>query len=72
MLRGELRPELSERELEVVKLVAVGLTAKEIAYRLKLHPQTVKNFMAKAKERLGLHTGIELTRWAIKNGHVEC
>ncbi len=57
---GETRaggiPELSEREREVLRLVAEGLSDAEIAERLVLSPHTVHRHVANIRRKLGLHS----------------
>ncbi len=46
--------ELTERELEVLRLVAAGLSDREIAQRLVLSPHTVHRHVANIRTKLGL------------------
>lgn len=72
--RVESRPRpggLTERELEVVTLVAEGLTNQEIAQRLVVSVKTVQAHRAHIMEKLGLHDRVELVRWAVRQGLVE-
>jgi DNA-binding NarL/FixJ family response regulator len=59
---------LSERETEVVKLLAEGLTMKEMAQQLSLSPRTLETYRARALEKLDLKTRAELVRYAIQCG----
>lgn len=59
---------LSEREAEVVRLLAEGLTMKEVAARLGLSPRTLETYRARAFEKLDLKTRAELVRYAIRCG----
>ena len=52
---------LSPRELQVVALLADGLVCKEVAARLDLSVQTVKNYAHRARLKLGARTTPELT-----------
>jgi len=65
---GAATASLSERETEVVKLLAEGLTMKEMAHQLSLSPRTLETYRARALEKLGLKTRAELVRFAIKCG----
>ena len=65
------RPELTDRELDVLRLVAKGLTAKQIADRLVLSHRTVQNHVQNTLRKLQLHNRVELTRWAIDRGLAE-
>jgi two-component system response regulator NreC len=68
---GEERDEydrLSEREREVLKLVAAGYTAREIAEQLSLSPKSVETYRARIMEKLELSTRAELVRYALRRG----
>lgn len=65
---AERRPRLSERETEVLRLVAKGLTYKEIAARLYLSPRTVQNHVQRTLGKLQLHNRAQLVRYAIEHG----
>ncbi|WP_100444770.1 response regulator transcription factor [Glycomyces xiaoerkulensis] len=64
----ERRPSLSERETEVLRLVATGLTYKEIAARLYLSHRTVQNHVQRTLSKLQLHNRAQLVRYAIEHG----
>ncbi|HRE05292.1 MAG TPA: response regulator transcription factor [Opitutaceae bacterium] len=59
---------LSEREQEVVRLVARGLVSKEIGDRLNLSTRTVEKHRARIFARLGVHDVPTLVRWCLRNG----
>jgi len=59
---------LSEREAEVVRLLAQGLTMKEMAQQLALSSRTLETYRARALEKLGLKTRADLVRYAIRCG----
>lgn len=59
---------LSEREQEVLKLVALGHTSTEIADRLSLSAKTVETYRARGMEKLGLRTRAALVRFALQEG----
>jgi DNA-binding NarL/FixJ family response regulator len=59
---------LTEREQEVVRLVARGLVSKEVADRLGLRTRTVEKHRARILARLGLHDLPNLVRWCLRNG----
>ncbi|MQA08505.1 MAG: response regulator [Pseudonocardiaceae bacterium] len=65
---GVATPELSERETDVLRLVAKGLTAKQIAGRLQISHRTVENHVQSTLRKLQLHNRIELVRYAIEHG----
>jgi DNA-binding NarL/FixJ family response regulator len=64
-------PRLTERETEVLGLVAAGLTSRQIATRLGLSPRTVENHVQSTLRKLQLHNRIELVRYAISQGIAE-
>jgi len=57
---------LSSRELEVLRLLAGGLSLKEIAARLGVNPKTVSSFRARVLEKMGLKTNADLVRYALE------
>jgi DNA-binding NarL/FixJ family response regulator len=70
--RGEIPADpLSPRESEIVKLVAEGLTSKEIAATLAISEKTVERHRANILEKLGLRNRVDLTRYAIRRGLIE-
>ena len=54
---------LSERELEVARLVATGLSNKEIGSRLFLSERTVETHVSKILNRLGINSRVEIASW---------
>ena len=64
-------PKLTDRETEVLRLVAKGLTAKQVAERLGLSHRTVENHVQNTLTKLQLHNRVELTRYALEQGLVE-
>jgi len=65
---GDDRPQLTERETEVLRMVAKGLSSKQIADRLVLSHRTVQNHVQNTLRKLQLHNRVELTRYAIEQG----
>jgi DNA-binding NarL/FixJ family response regulator len=61
-------PRLTERETEVLRLVAKGLSYKQIADRLVLSHRTVQNHVQNTLNKLQLHNRVELVRYAIERG----
>jgi DNA-binding NarL/FixJ family response regulator len=57
---------LSDRELEVFRLLGQGLATRAIAERMKLSPKTVETYRERIKEKLGVSTTPELLRRAIR------
>jgi DNA-binding NarL/FixJ family response regulator len=65
---GELLPRLSDRETEVLRLVAKGLSAKQIATRLVISHRTVENHVQSTLRKLQLANRVELARYAFEHG----
>ncbi len=61
-------PELTERETEILKMVAKGMSYKQIAERLVLSHRTVQNHVQNTLRKLQMHNRVELTRYAIEQG----
>ena len=61
-------PRLTERETEVLRLVAKGLTAKQAAERLGVSHRTVENHVQNTLQKLQLHNRVELARYAVDQG----
>jgi DNA-binding NarL/FixJ family response regulator len=66
--RQPAQPELTERETEVLKMVAKGMSYKQIADRLVLSHRTVQNHVQNTLRKLQMHNRVELTRYAIERG----
>jgi two-component system response regulator NreC len=60
--------QLSEREQQVLQLVALGHTSAEIAEQLSLSPKTVETYRARGMEKLGLRSRAALVRYALQRG----
>jgi DNA-binding NarL/FixJ family response regulator len=61
-------PQLTERETEVLKMVAKGMSYKQIAERLVISHRTVQNHVQNTLRKLQLHNRVQLTRYAIEQG----
>jgi DNA-binding NarL/FixJ family response regulator len=57
---------LSRRELEVLRMVAMGLSGKQIAQKLGVSPKTVSTYRTRIVEKLGLHATSQLYRYALE------
>jgi DNA-binding NarL/FixJ family response regulator len=72
LLRGRRpqtgRPEVTDREAEVIKLVALGFTNKEIATRLEVGVKSVETYRARAAEKLGFRSRADIVRFASAQG----
>lgn len=67
---SEKRP-LTQREREVLRLVAEGFHSHEIADRLSIAVKTVETHRANIMNKLGLHRMADLIRYAIRRGLVK-
>ena len=65
------RPSLSEREIEIVRLVAKGFSNDELAERLHLSPDTIKVHLRHVYEKLGVESRVEAVTEAMRTGLVE-
>jgi two-component system response regulator NreC len=59
---------LTARERDIVSLIALGHTSREIADRLVLSVRTIEAHRARIQARLGLSSRAELVRWALDHG----
>lgn len=64
----DLWESLSEREQEVLRLVALGYTSSEIAEKLSLSAKTVETYRARGMEKLGLRNRAALVHFALSRG----
>jgi len=62
---------LSEREREVLQLVAEGRSSKEIAELLSISPATVETHRAHLLQKLQLHNTVEVVRYATRRGIIQ-
>jgi len=62
---------LSNRELEVLRLIAAGKTIKETAGELSLSEKTVATYRLRISKKMGLSTNVELTRYALQHKLVD-
>lgn len=63
--------ELTERQRQVLTLIADGYTNQEIAERLVISPHTVQTHLGNIMQKLNLHSRAELIKYAIRHGLVE-
>ena len=71
-LKGQaLGQELSEREIEVLRLIARGFANKEIAVQLSLSVKTVETYRGRAMEKLGFQSRADIVRYAGHQGWLE-
>jgi DNA-binding NarL/FixJ family response regulator len=69
--RGEAKGSLSDRESEVLRLIALGYSNKEIAARLSLSVKTIEVHKANAMRKLNITSRIDLVRYAIFQGWLQ-
>jgi len=60
--------ELSQREAEVLRLIALGYSNKEIAAKLELSVKTVETYKKRSVEKLGLRSRVDIVRYAVEQG----
>lgn len=68
--KTEQKHELSGREQEVLQLIALGHTNKEIANKLFISIKTVETHIARIKDKLDLNRRSELVRYAMRNEYI--
>jgi DNA-binding NarL/FixJ family response regulator len=61
---------LSDREVQIIDLVAAGLTNQEIAGKLEISKRTVDNHISNILTKTGTDNRVALVRWALKWGKV--
>ena len=66
-----LHERLSDREYEVLRMIASGKTVSEIANDLSLSVKTISTYRARILEKIHMRSNAELTHYAIKHGLVE-
>jgi DNA-binding NarL/FixJ family response regulator len=66
-LRPGARSDLTGRQREVLRLIAVGCSAKDIANQLNISVRTAEFHRAAIMQRLGLHSTAQMTRYALAN-----
>ncbi len=62
---------LTPREQEVMALLAEGMTVSQVADQLFISPKTAENHRSNIMRKLGLHSSIELVRYAVKIGLID-
>ena len=67
-MSGGAQPQLSHRERQVIKLIALGYTAREAAKILVLSPKSIETYRTRIMQKLGLHNRVALVQYAISNG----
>jgi len=70
-VHGPLHQSLSNREFQVMKMLAAGKTLREIAEDLILSEKTITTYRARILEKMKLRNNVELSRYAMKHGLLE-
>lgn len=63
----QMHENLSDREFDVLKMLATGKFISEIAAKLSLSPTTVSTYRARILEKMGMKNNAELTRYSLEN-----
>jgi DNA-binding NarL/FixJ family response regulator len=63
--------DLSDRESEVVRLIALGYSNKEIAAQLKVSVKTVETYKTRSMEKLHIRSRVDIVRYAVRRGWLE-
>jgi two-component system response regulator NreC len=64
-------PKLSEREWQVLRLIALGYTNQRIAERLSLSVKTVETYRSRIADKLGIKTRAEMVKFAMQHRLLE-
>ncbi len=67
---GRAAAQLSKREREVIKLIALGKSSKEIGRIMDISPRTVDTYRKRLMDKLGLHGLADVVRYAVRVGMV--
>jgi two-component system, NarL family, invasion response regulator UvrY len=66
-----LHQSLSDREFQVLRMIAAGRTSKEIAFELQISEKTISSHRARILEKMRMKSTAELTRYALSAGLLE-
>lgn len=69
--QGPAHEELSDREYQVMCMIAAGKTVKEVAGGLSLSVKTVSTYRKRVIEKMGLKNNSQIMRYAVRNGLVD-
>jgi DNA-binding NarL/FixJ family response regulator len=67
---SKIEAAISERELEIIELVASGLTNSQIGEKLEISKRTVDNHVSNILEKTKTENRVSLVRWAVQWGKV--
>jgi len=62
---------LSEREVEILRLIGDGLATKEIGAVLRLSPKTIEFHKTRLYKKIGVYNAVGATRYAMRAGYIE-
>ena len=62
---------LTDREREVLKLLAEGLSTREIARLLVITPKTVEGHKTRLTTKLGIHGRVDIVKYALRKGIID-
>lgn len=68
--KSHLPVSLSDREMQIIDLVAAGLTNQEIAHKLEISKRTVDNHISNILNKTATYNRVALVRWALEWGKV--
>ncbi|MCP2731052.1 helix-turn-helix domain-containing protein [Limnofasciculus baicalensis] len=68
--KSDLPVSLSDREMQIIDLVAAGLTNQEIAHKLEISKRTVDNHISNILNKTATDNRVTLVRWALEWGKV--
>lgn len=71
VMSSPMRDDLSKRETEVLRLLAHGYSNKEVAAQLGISIKTVETYKARLMEKLGIHSRVDLVRYAVRRGWLQ-
>jgi two-component system response regulator NreC len=69
--QGDEQPELSAREIEVLRLLGDGMTNQEIADKLFVSIRTVESHKSNIMRKINLRTTVDLVKFAIRNNYID-
>lgn len=70
-MRGEKKSDLTDRESEVLRMIAWGYSNKEIAAQMQISVKTVEAHKSNAMQKLDMHSRIDIVRYAILQGWLQ-
>ncbi|SHG18825.1 regulatory protein, luxR family, partial [Fodinibius roseus] len=68
---NSIHKKLSDREFQILCMIASGKTVTEIAEEFSLSPQTIHTYRTRVKEKMNLNSNVEMTHYAIENNLID-